>query len=100
VHHWDSAVGQAKAAIAGQAAAVWPGTGLPGEVATVAQSTNMPNLGSIKVQTANTGGDSKPATDKSSPPAEKDTHRVLRRREALMRLSMSQVPLPYMTPKQ
>jgi hypothetical protein len=28
----------ARAAIAGQAAAVWPGTGLPGEVATVAQS--------------------------------------------------------------
>ena len=38
VHDWDSAVTQAKAAIAGQAAAVWPGTGLPGEVATVAQS--------------------------------------------------------------
>ena len=38
VHDWDSAVTQAEAAIAGQAAAVWPGTGLPGEVATVAQS--------------------------------------------------------------
>jgi hypothetical protein len=35
---WDSAVSQAETAIAGQAAAVWPGTGLPGEVATVAQS--------------------------------------------------------------
>jgi hypothetical protein len=38
VHDWDSAVAQAEVAIAGQAAAVWPGTGLPGEVATVAQS--------------------------------------------------------------
>ena len=38
VHDWDSAVTQAEVAIAGQAAAVWPGTGLPGEVATVAQS--------------------------------------------------------------
>jgi hypothetical protein len=38
VHDWDSAVAQVEAAIAGQAAAVWPGTGLPGEVATVAQS--------------------------------------------------------------
>ncbi|HVD80181.1 MAG TPA: hypothetical protein VNB87_06585 [Propionibacteriaceae bacterium] len=38
VHDWDSAVTQTEAAIAGQAAAVWPGTGLPGEVATVAQS--------------------------------------------------------------
>jgi hypothetical protein len=31
-------VAQPEAAIAGQAAAVWPGTGLPGEVATVRQS--------------------------------------------------------------
>jgi hypothetical protein len=38
VHDWDSPVTQAEAAIAGQAAAVWPGTGLPGEVATLAQS--------------------------------------------------------------
>ena len=38
VHDWDSVVAQPEAAIAGQAAAVWPGTGLPGEVATVAQS--------------------------------------------------------------
>jgi hypothetical protein len=38
VHDWDSAVTQAEAAIAGQAAAVWPGIGLPGEVASVAQS--------------------------------------------------------------
>jgi hypothetical protein len=38
VHDWDSVATQAEAAIAGQAAAVWPGTGLPGEVATVAQS--------------------------------------------------------------
>jgi hypothetical protein len=36
VHDWDSAVTQAEAAIAGQAAAVWPGTGLPGDVATLA----------------------------------------------------------------
>jgi hypothetical protein len=35
VHDWDSAVTQAEAAIAGQAAAVWPGTGLSGEVASV-----------------------------------------------------------------
>jgi hypothetical protein len=38
VHDWDSVVAQPEAAIAGQAAAVWPGTGLPGEVATLAQS--------------------------------------------------------------
>jgi len=38
VHDWDSVVIQAEPAIAGQAAAVWPGTGIPGEVATVAQS--------------------------------------------------------------
>jgi hypothetical protein len=38
VHDWDSVVAQPEAAIAGQAAAVWPGTGLPGEVATVQQS--------------------------------------------------------------
>ena len=38
VHDWDSVATQAEAAIAGQAAAVGPGTGLPGEVATVAQS--------------------------------------------------------------
>lgn len=31
VHDWDSAVAQAEAAIAGQAAAVWPGTGFPGK---------------------------------------------------------------------
>jgi hypothetical protein len=38
VHDWDSVVAQPEAAIAGQAAAIWPGTGLPGEVASVAQS--------------------------------------------------------------
>jgi Phosphotransferase enzyme family len=38
VHDWDSVVAQPEAAIAGQAAAVWPGTGLPGEVATMRQS--------------------------------------------------------------
>jgi hypothetical protein len=38
VHDWDSVVAQPEAAIAGQAAAIWPGIGLPGEVATVAQS--------------------------------------------------------------
>jgi len=38
VHDWDSVVAQPEAAIAGQAAAVWPGTGLPGEVASLAQS--------------------------------------------------------------
>ena len=38
VHDWDSVVAQPEAAIAGQAAAMWPGTGLPGEVATLAQS--------------------------------------------------------------
>jgi hypothetical protein len=38
VHDWDSVVAQPEAAIAGQAVAIWPGTGLPGEVATVAQS--------------------------------------------------------------
>jgi hypothetical protein len=38
VHDWDSVVAQPEAAIAGQAAAIWPGTGLPGEVATVTQS--------------------------------------------------------------
>jgi hypothetical protein len=38
VHDWDSVVAQPEAAIAGQSAAIWPGTGLPGEVASVAQS--------------------------------------------------------------
>ncbi|HZA30352.1 MAG TPA: hypothetical protein VE462_02415 [Propionibacteriaceae bacterium] len=38
VHDWDSVVAQPEAAIAGQAAAMWPGTGLPGEVATLKQS--------------------------------------------------------------
>jgi hypothetical protein len=38
VHDWDSAVAQPEAAIVGQAAAIWPGTGMPGEVATVRQS--------------------------------------------------------------
>jgi len=38
VHDWDSVVAQPEAAIAGQAAAMWPGTGLPGEVATLTQS--------------------------------------------------------------
>jgi hypothetical protein len=38
VHDWDSVIAQPEAAIAGQAAAIWPGTGLPGEVATVTQS--------------------------------------------------------------
>jgi hypothetical protein len=38
VHGWGSAVTQPEAAVAGQAAAVWPGMGLPGEVATPAQS--------------------------------------------------------------
>ena len=38
VHDWDSVIAQPEAAIAGQAAAIWPGTGLPGEVATVQQS--------------------------------------------------------------
>jgi hypothetical protein len=38
VHDWDSVIAQPEAAIAGQAAAIWPGTGLPGEVATVKQS--------------------------------------------------------------
>jgi hypothetical protein len=35
---WDSVIAQPGVAIAGQAAAMWPGTGLPGEVATVQQS--------------------------------------------------------------
>ena len=43
VHDCDSAITQPEAAIAGQAAAVWPGTGLPGEVATVAQSEQFLN---------------------------------------------------------
>lgn len=38
VHDWDSVVAQPEAAIAGQAAAIWPGTGQPGEVATLTQS--------------------------------------------------------------
>jgi hypothetical protein len=38
VHDWDSVIAQPEVAIAGQAAAVWPGTGLPGEVATVQQT--------------------------------------------------------------
>ncbi len=42
VHDWDSAVTQAEAAIAGQAAAVWPGTGLPGALATSAVGARSP----------------------------------------------------------
>jgi|SRR5690242_12096212 hypothetical protein len=38
VHDWDSVVAQPEAAIIGAAAAIWPGTGTPGEVATVAQT--------------------------------------------------------------
>ena len=38
VHDWDSVVSQPEAAIAGHAAAVWPGTGGPGEVASIEQS--------------------------------------------------------------
>ena len=38
VHDWDSIVAQPEAAIAGQAAAIWPGTGQLGEVATLTQS--------------------------------------------------------------
>lgn len=38
VHDWDSVVAQPEVAIAGQAAAVWPGTGLPGEVSTLQQT--------------------------------------------------------------
>jgi hypothetical protein len=38
VHDWDSVIAQPEVAIVGQAAAVWPGTGLPGEVATVQQT--------------------------------------------------------------
>lgn len=38
VHDWDSVVAQPEAAIAGQAAAVWPAAGGPGQAATVAQT--------------------------------------------------------------
>jgi len=38
VHDWDSVVSQPEAAIAGQAAAVWPATGGPGEVASIEQT--------------------------------------------------------------
>lgn len=38
VHDWDSVVAQPEVAIAGQALAVWPGTGAPGEVGTVQQT--------------------------------------------------------------
>lgn len=38
VHDWDSVVAQPEAAIAGQAAAIWPGTGAAGLAATVHQS--------------------------------------------------------------
>ena len=38
VHDWDSIVAQPEAAIAGQAAAVWPATGGPGEAASVEQT--------------------------------------------------------------
>jgi hypothetical protein len=38
VHDWDSVVAQPEAAIAGQAAAIWPATGAPGQVATVEQT--------------------------------------------------------------
>ncbi len=38
VHDWDSVVSQPEAAIAGHAAAVWPGTGGPGEVASIGQT--------------------------------------------------------------
>ena len=38
VHDWDSVVAQPEAAIAGHAAAVWPGTGGPGEVASIQQT--------------------------------------------------------------
>jgi hypothetical protein len=43
VHDWDSVVAQPEAAIAGQAAAVWPGTGEPGEVANLTQSEDFLN---------------------------------------------------------
>lgn len=38
VHDWDSVVAQPEAAIAGQAAAVWPAAGGPGEAASVGQT--------------------------------------------------------------
>jgi hypothetical protein len=38
VHDWDSVVAQPEAAVAGQAAAVWPAAGGPGEAATVEQT--------------------------------------------------------------
>ena len=38
VYDWDSVVAQPEAAIAGLAAAIWPGTGVPGEVAMVRQT--------------------------------------------------------------
>lgn len=38
VHDWDSVVAQPEAAIAGHAAAVWPGSGGPGEVASIQQT--------------------------------------------------------------
>lgn len=38
VHDWDSVIAQPEAAIAGHAAAVWSGTGGPGEVASILQT--------------------------------------------------------------
>jgi hypothetical protein len=38
VHDWDSTVAQPEAAIAGQAAAVWPAAGGPGEAASIDQT--------------------------------------------------------------
>ena len=38
VHDWDSTVAQPEAAIAGQAAAVWPAAGAPGEAASIDQT--------------------------------------------------------------
>lgn len=38
MYDWDSVVAQPEAAIAGLAAAIWPSTGVPGEVATVRQT--------------------------------------------------------------
>jgi hypothetical protein len=38
VHDWDSVVAQPEAAVAGQAAAVWPAAGGPGQAASVAQT--------------------------------------------------------------
>jgi hypothetical protein len=43
VHDWDSVIAQPEAAIAGHAAAIWPGTGEPGEVANLTQSEDFLN---------------------------------------------------------